>query len=115
MTSAESFEMQSLKTKSKISFSPLLHRYTLEEFWELPELLDSSHYDLIGGLLFMVPPPTPPHDDLDARLNKWLMRFLLDNNIDGDVHHPQAAIYLEEEWGTYLSIPGHDVRLTRTT
>jgi Uma2 family endonuclease len=102
MTSAESFEMQSLKTKSKISFSPLLHRYTLEEFWELPELLDSSHYDLIGGLLFMVPPPTPPHDDLDARLNKWLMRFLLDNNIDGDVHHPQAAIYLEEEWGTYL-------------
>jgi Uma2 family endonuclease len=50
----------------------------------------------------MVPPPAAPHDDLDARLNKLLMRFLFDNNIDGDVYHPQAAIYREEEWGTYL-------------
>ncbi len=94
--------MQTLKTQPKISFSPLLHQYTLEEFWELPELTDGSHFDLIGGLLFMVPPPSAPHDDLDARLVKLLMRFLFDNNIDGDVHHPQAAIYLDEEWGTYL-------------
>jgi len=93
--------METLKTKPKLSFSPL-HRYTLEEFWQLPEPKDGSHYDLIGGYLFMVPPPAAPHDDLDARLIKLLMRFLFDNNIDGDVHHPQAAIYLDEEWGTYL-------------
>ena len=74
----------------------------MEEFWELPEPGDGSHYDLIGGYLFMVPPPAAPHDDLDARLLKLLMRFLFDNNIDGDVHHPQSAIYREEAWGTYL-------------
>lgn len=94
--------MQTLKTPPKLNFSPLLRRYTLEEFWELPEPEDGSHYDLIGGYLFMVPPPAAPHDDLDARLIRLLMKFLLENNINGDVHHPQAAIYREEEWGTYL-------------
>jgi Uma2 family endonuclease len=93
--------MQAIETKPKISFSPL-HRYSLEEFWAIPQPVDGSHYDLIGGYLFMVPPPAAPHDDLDARLIKLLMRFLFDNDVDGDVHHPQAAIYLEEEWGTYL-------------
>ena len=92
--------MQTLQTKPKISFSPLLRRYTLEEFWELPHPGDGSHYDLIGGYFFMVPPPDSPHDDLDARLIKLLMRFLFDNNIDGNVYHPQAAIY--REGGTYL-------------
>jgi len=28
-------------------FSPLLRRYTLEEFWALPDPEDRFHYDLI--------------------------------------------------------------------
>ncbi len=94
--------MQTLKAPPKISFSPLLRRYTLEEFWDLPEPQDGSHYDLIGGYLFMVPPPAAPHDELDDRLTQLLVSFLKDNGIKGHVYHPQAAIYLEEEWGTYL-------------
>lgn len=93
--------MQTLKTKPKISFSPL-HRYTLDEFWELPEPKDGSHYDLIGGYLFMVPPPSPPHDDLDDRLTRQLAQFINENSIHGHIYHPHAAIYLDKEWGTYL-------------
>ncbi len=40
--------MTALATDVEISFSPLLHRYTLEEFWELPDPEDLSHYELIG-------------------------------------------------------------------
>ncbi len=94
--------MQILERKTEVNFSPLLRRYTLEEFWELPEPGDRSHYDLIGGQLFMVPPPDPPHDDLDARLNKSLLKFLLARNIEGEVLHPRASIYTDENAGTYL-------------
>lgn len=40
-----------------IHFSPLQPRYSLEEFWALPDRSDHSHYNLIGGYLFIVPPP----------------------------------------------------------
>jgi Uma2 family endonuclease len=85
-----------------ISFSSLGHRYTLEEFWKLPEPDDRSHYELIGGQLFMVPPPDEPHDDIDARLNKWLARFLIEKKIEGDILHPRASIYRNVKAGTYL-------------
>ena len=65
--------MSTLATEVEVTFSPLLHRYTLEEFWELPDPDDRFRYELIGGHLFMVPPPDPPHDDIDARLNKSLV------------------------------------------
>jgi|ERR1700682_5175268 len=94
--------MQAVETEIEVSFSPLVHRYTLEEFWRLPDPSDRSHYELIGGYLFMVPPPDPPHDDLDARLIKSLVPFLLAHNIKGDVFHPRASIYRDVEAGTYL-------------
>ncbi len=43
--------MQALDTATEVSFSPLLHSYTLEEFWALPDPDDRSHYELIGGFL----------------------------------------------------------------
>ena len=94
--------MQALETEVQVSFSPLVHRYTLEEFWRLPDPSDRSYYELIGGCLFMVPPPDPPHDDLDARLTKSLIRFLLAGNLPGEVLHPHASIYIDVEAGTYL-------------
>ena len=94
--------MQSLDTAAEVNFSPLLHRYTLEEFWTLPEPEDRSHYELIGGLLFMVPPPEPPHGSIDARLAASLHGHLLANNVLGEVHHPREAIYIDEVAGTYL-------------
>ena len=97
-------EMQALdvKTPTKINFSPLSRRYTLEEFWALPEREDHARYNLIGGYLFMVPPPNPPHGKLDARMQRALNKFLLDNNIDGDVHHPNESIYRHADGSTYL-------------
>jgi Uma2 family endonuclease len=94
--------MQVLETAEGINFSPLLRRYSLEEFWALPEPKDRSHYDLIGGFLFMVPSPGPSHDSIDARMVRLLMKFLIDNKIGGDVHHPQAPIYRQDEHPTYL-------------
>jgi Uma2 family endonuclease len=94
--------MQVLETPAQVSFSPLLRRYTLEEFWALPEPEDRSHYELIGGYLFMVPLPDPPHGSIDARLNKSLIKFLLTHEIEGDVHHPREPVYRRAEGATYL-------------
>ena len=88
MSTTEAIEVQ-------IAFSPLLHQYTLEEFWELPERDDRCHYDLIGGVLYMVPPPDPPHGDLDSRLNSSLIRFLDNHGSPGRVYHPREAIYVD--------------------
>lgn len=94
--------MHSIEVTEEPFFSPLLRRYTLQEFWALAEPEDRYHYDLIGGLLFMVPPPAPPHGSLDARLAASLHDHLKSNNIAGQVHHPREAIYVDEEMGTYL-------------
>ena len=98
--------MQALETETEttieVNFSPLTRRYTLEEFWELPEREDHARYELIGGFLFMVPPPNPPHGSVASRMNRSLIVFLHTNNIDGDVHHPKEAIWLRAEGSTYL-------------
>ena len=80
---------------SPIAFSPLLRCYTLGEFWELPEPPDRWHYDLIGGVLYMVPPPDPPHGDLVSRLNHSLVLFLEATSNTGRVYHPREAIYID--------------------
>ena len=94
--------MPASATEVEINFSPLAHHYTLEEFWELPDPGGRDRYELIGGHLFMVPPPDPPHDDIDARLNKSLVLFLIENKIEGEVLHPRASIYRDVAEGTYL-------------
>ena len=83
----------------EINFSPLLRQYTLEEFWELPEPEARAHYDLIGGYLFIVPPPDPPHGDVDSRLTDTLILFLAARGRPGVVYHPREAIWID---GTYL-------------
>ena len=98
--------MQALETETEttieVNFSPLTRRYTLEEFWALPDPGDRAYYELIGGYLFMVPPPNPPHGSVASRMNRSLIVFLHTNNIDGDVHHPKEAIWLRAEGSTYL-------------
>jgi Uma2 family endonuclease len=92
--------MESVEVKQEQPvFSPLLHRYTLQEFWALAEPEDRYHYDLIGGHLFMVPPPDPPHGRIDSRLNKSLVAFLLKHELEGEVLHPREPIYTS---ATYL-------------
>jgi Uma2 family endonuclease len=91
--------MQSLKTSEQVDFS---RRYTLEEFWALPEREDHARYELIGGYLYMVPPPNPPHGDLAANMARALFKFLLVNEINGKVHFPQEPVYRHSEGSTYL-------------
>ncbi|MCI0488038.1 MAG: Uma2 family endonuclease [Blastocatellia bacterium] len=79
-------------------FSPLLRQYTLEEFWALPEPEDRTHYELIGGYLFMVPPPDPPHGDVGSRMNYSLITFLAAHDWPGDVYHPREAIYIDSTY-----------------
>ena len=96
--------MQALDTQTSIevNFSPLTRRYTLEEFWALPEREDHARYNLIGGYLFMVPPPNPPHGDVASQMNRLLLRFLEANKIEGQVHFPPEPIYVRAEGSTYL-------------
>jgi Uma2 family endonuclease len=96
--------MQALETQTsvEVNFSPLTRRYTLEEFWALPEREDHARYELIGGYLFMVPPPNPPHGSMVSRMNRALMEFLILNKIDGEVHFSPEPIYLRAEGSTYL-------------
>src|SRR5215216_6779278 len=96
--------MQALETQTsvEINFSPLTRRYTLEEFWALPEREDRARYELIGGYLFMVPPPNPPHGSVASRINRALMEFLIVNKIDGEVHFPREPICVRAEGSTYL-------------
>jgi Uma2 family endonuclease len=91
--------MQAIETAVTVDFS---RRYTLEELWALPEREDRAHYELIGGYLYIVPPPNPPHGKLDSRLNQSLCRFLYDNDIEAEVHHPNEPIYRRAEGSTYL-------------
>jgi Uma2 family endonuclease len=43
----------------------------------------------------MVPPPDPPHGDLDSRLKRWLILFLDASGATGSVYHPREAIYID--------------------
>ena len=47
--------MQALESETEttieVNFSPLTRRYSLEEFWALPEPGERAHYELIGGFL----------------------------------------------------------------
>ena len=91
--------MQAFKPSDEVDFS---RRYTLEEFWALPEREDHARYELIGGHLYLVPPATDPHDWLDSRLNLALVKFILNNNIDCEILHVRAPIYRHVEVPTYL-------------
>lgn len=95
--------MQVLESvRTNIAFSPLLKRYTLEEFWALSEPDDRSRYELIEGVLYKVPPPTNDHDDIISVLSRSLTLYLAANDDPGRVFHPRASIYIEEVWGTYF-------------
>ncbi|MGI8787199.1 MAG: Uma2 family endonuclease [Pyrinomonadaceae bacterium] len=96
--------MQVLETTTAAppTFSPLLKRYTLEEFWALPAPQDRSHYELIEGVLKIVPPPKPEHGEFVSFVTRSLILHLAKNDDPGKVYHPRDAIYIEDIWGTYL-------------
>jgi Uma2 family endonuclease len=75
-----------------VNTSPLVKTYTLEEFWEIPEPPDRSKLELIAGVLYMTPPPTPLHNNAAARLNRLLTEYLIKTGDQGTVYFPRAGI-----------------------
>src|SRR5262245_49594790 len=72
--------------------SPLVRRYTLEEFFELEPPADGGHYELIGGVLYMVPPPDWPHGRAASHLNEILVRYQLAHPGTCRVVVPRAGV-----------------------
>ena len=78
-----------------VTTSPLVKRYTLEEFWELEPPGRGGHYELIAGVLYMVPPPVEWHDMVVSCLIELLVAFLLSHPGLGRAFVPRAAIWRE--------------------
>jgi Uma2 family endonuclease len=85
---------------TRINTSPPVKTYTLEEFWQLPDPPDRSKLELIAGVLYMTPPPEETHDHVVKRLNRFLMRHLIETDDKGDLLVPRAAIWTSAR--TYL-------------
>ncbi len=76
---------------ARVSTSPLVKTYTLEEFWELPEPPDHSKLELIAGVLYMTPPPGSLHNNAVSRLNLILADYLIKCG-GGRLFLPRAGI-----------------------
>lgn len=75
-----------------VTTSPLVKKYTLEEFWELPEPPDHSKLELIAGVLYMTPAPTQLHNNTASRLNRLLIEYFIKSGDQGTLFIPRAGI-----------------------
>jgi Uma2 family endonuclease len=74
--------------------------YNLEEFWALPEPEDRSKLELIGGYLYMSPPPDNSHNKIISRLLDILFEHRREQGLRGWINVPRSAIWTGEQ--TYL-------------
>jgi Uma2 family endonuclease len=75
-----------------VSTSPLVKKYTLEEFWELPDPPDRSKLELIAGVLYMTPPPGYQHENAVSKLIQLLSDFISATGNRGRLHVPRSGI-----------------------
>jgi len=80
--------------------SPLVHRYRLEEFFALEPPPGGGHYELIAGVLYMVPPPGVPHSVVVSRLNLICAAYVTAHPDRCMLFVPRAAVWTLED--TYL-------------
>lgn len=66
--------------------------WTLDELHSLPD--DGNKYELIDGVLYVTPAPTPRHEDVLARLSALLGPYVARERL-GYVYHPRAVIRLD--------------------
>lgn len=83
-----------------VTTSPLIRQYTLEEFWALDNPPEGGHYELIAGVLYMVPPPDIIHSTAVSRLNRLLAAYITAHPELGELFVPRAAIWTSAH--TYL-------------
>jgi len=80
--------------------SPYVHQYSLEEFCSLDDPRGGGHYELIAGVLYMVPPPDGPHTTAVSRLNRRFASYLDAHPHLGELFFPRTAIWSSPN--TYL-------------
>ena len=80
--------------------SPLVHTYTLEEFWQLEAPPGGGYYELIAGVLYVVPPPTGPHHIAVSNLTGILSAYARAHPGQCRLFVPRAAIWTSPH--TYL-------------
>lgn len=83
-----------------LSTSPLVSKYTLEEFWALPEPKDGTKLELIAGVLYMSPPPNAAHNFSWATLNQLFILHLAKIGDWGVIFAPRAALWTSPD--TYV-------------
>lgn len=76
-----------------LSTSPLVRTYTLEEFWALPEPKDGTKYELIAGVLYLIPPPRGLHNKAMIKLNHLFVGHLIEIGDKGEVCVPRMALW----------------------
>ncbi len=76
-----------------LTTSPLVKKYTLEEFWALPEPKDGTKLELIAGVLYMTPPPDFPHNFTSSDLVMLFAEHLLKTRDTGRLFTPRAALW----------------------
>lgn len=92
------------------SASPLVRRYTLEEFFALDRPPGGGHYELIAGVLYVVPPPEWPHNIAASRLVGLLSSYATAHAAECILFVPRAPIWTDAD--TYLE---PDMFLIRTS
>ncbi len=80
--------------------SPLVRRYRLDEFFTLEPPPGGGHYELIAGVLYMVPPPNRSHGDVASRLNLIFAAYMTAHPDRGRLFVPRMAVWTQTD--TYL-------------
>ncbi|MGQ9631385.1 MAG: Uma2 family endonuclease [bacterium] len=68
-------------------------KFTYEDYCQLPE---DKRYELIGGEFFMVPSPTPSHQDISRNLFRSLDAYVADRDL-GRVYYAPLDVVLSDE------------------
>jgi Uma2 family endonuclease len=73
--------------------APTTKAWTLEELHSLPD--DGNKYEVIGGELFVTPPPNADHETILARLTRLLEPYVAAQGL-GYLYHPRAVLRVGE-------------------
>jgi Uma2 family endonuclease len=68
------------------------HRWTRADLDRLPE--DGNTYEVIGGELFVTPPPSAAHQEIVSRLLEFLLPYIVRHKL-GRIHVPRSVIVFE--------------------
>jgi Uma2 family endonuclease len=66
-------------------------KYTYEDYLKTPE---NERYELIGGVLYMTPPPVTKHQRLSRKIEFILEKFVTENDLGEVFYAPYESILM---------------------